>query len=296
MEIQSLSVCVPAGCPNQCKFCVSRMHPAPYPNQIEKNVRQRDLYERDFVRRLQFARDNGCNTAILTGDGEPLANRDFLKDFAHWNQMSGSPFRWIELQTSGVLLDEACRAFLRHTVGVCTLSLSLSDLFDSDENARINGTPEPMRVDVERLCADLKQDDFNLRLSLNMTDNYERRLGTGLDAVGQILERAQRFGANQVTFRQLYLSGDPSLPQNQWIREHAASAKLMGQVGAYVRERGRPLEKLPFGAMRYSVQGLSVVVDDDCMSTEAKPVMKYLVLRPDCKLYTKWDDPGSLLF
>jgi hypothetical protein len=41
---------------------------------------------------------------------------------------------------------------------------------------------------------------------------------------------------------------------------------------------------------------MSVVVDDDCMSTEVKEDVKYLILQPNCKLYTKWDDEGSLLF
>ena len=113
MEVQSLSVCVPGGCPNNCKFCVSQMHPSPYIDQIEKNTRFRDLYERDYMRRLQFARDNGCNTVILTGDGEPLMNDRFLKDFAHWNGTIQSPFRWVEIQTSGVTLDDEKLRFLR---------------------------------------------------------------------------------------------------------------------------------------------------------------------------------------
>ena len=58
----------------------------------------------------------------------------------------------------------------------------------------------------------------------------------------------------------------------------------------------RSLERLPFGALRYSVDGISTVVDDDCMNQEVKDTLKYLILRPDCKLYTKWDDAGSLLF
>lgn len=296
MEIQSLSVCVPAGCPNRCKFCVSQMHPSIYENQIERNVRFRDLYERDFVRRMQFARDNGCNTAIITGDGEPLANRDFLKDFAHWNQMIQSPFRWIELQTSGVFLSDEYLRFLRNTVGVATISLSLSDAFDTDRNAEINGTPEKLKVDIEMVCREIKRYDFNLRLSLNMTASYEQRLGVEQNAAAKLIERARQLNANQVTFRQLYVSGEADLPQNHWIRENAASSELMRNVTTFVRERGRALEMLPFGAMRYSVQGMSVVVDTDCMSTEAKRAMKYLVLRPDCKLYTKWDDEGSLLF
>jgi hypothetical protein len=298
IEVQSLSVCVPGGCPNACKFCVSQMHTSPYVNQIEKNLRFRDLYEKDYLRRLHFARDNGCNTVILTGDGEPLLNRSFLKDFAHWNNAISSPFRWVELQTSGVTLDDEALRFLRNTVGISTISLSLSDLFSDDSNQAMNGTPDKLKVCLVHLCSEIKKYDFNLRLSLNMTDVYEKRfLGASNDSICQeILNRANQFGADQVTFRRLYVSGNPIIEQNKWIAAHAASDNLLIGINMYIRAEGRALETLPFGAVRYSVDGLSVVMDGDCMSTEVKPTMKYLVLRPNCKLYTKWDDTGSLLF
>ena len=42
---------------------------------------------------------------------------------------------------------------------------------------------------------------------------------------------------------------------------------------------------------------MSTVVDEDCMAkSEEKKALKYLILRPNCKLYTQWDDKGSLLF
>jgi sulfatase maturation enzyme AslB (radical SAM superfamily) len=298
LEIQSLSVCVPGGCPNECKFCVSKMHESPYQNQIEKNLRFRDLYERDYIRRLQFARDNGCNTVILTGDGEPLLNRSFLKDFAHWNNSISSPFRWVEIQTSGVTLDDEALRFLRNTVGISTISLSLSDMYNDDANQEMNGTPDKLKVNVIHLCSEIKRYDFNLRLSLNMTDTYQKRFKilTNAGVCSNLLDRARQLGADQVTFRRLYVSGNPHLEQNRWIAEHAANDNLMVAINQYVRENGRALEQLPFGAIRYSLNGLSVVTDTDCMNVDVKPVMKYLVLRPNCKLYTKWDDPGSLLF
>ena len=58
MKIQSLSILVPGGCPNKCKFCVADLHKDKTINQIEKNTRFRDLYEKDYMKRLTFARDN----------------------------------------------------------------------------------------------------------------------------------------------------------------------------------------------------------------------------------------------
>lgn len=295
MEVQSLSVCVPGGCPNNCKFCVSRMHTSPYINQIELNKPFRDLYENDFKRRLQFARDNGCNTIILTGEGEPVMNFHFLRDFAHWNSAIQSPFRWIEIQTSGVTIDDETLRFLRNTVLVNTISLSLSNVCNSESNREINGTPEKLKVDIDWLCHEIKRYDFNLRLSLNMTDVYENQWGTGAYCFNRLMEKAEELGANQVTFRKLYVS-EEGLPQTKWIKEHGAHDALFKTINDEIRTRGKELEVLPFGAIRYSFKGISLVVDDDCMAKTVKPVMKYMILRPNCKLYTRWDDPGSLLF
>jgi hypothetical protein len=276
------------------------MHSSPYVDQIEKNIQFRDLYEKDYLRRLQFARDNGCNTVILTGEGEPLCNRDFLKDFSHWNSSISSPFKWVEIQTSGVTLDSESLRFLRNTVGVSTISLSLSDMMSDTCNQEMNGTPDKLRVSIQSLCGSIKTYDFNLRLSLNMTDVYEKKYFKEWkfkDIFDHMFEyMVDSLGADQVTFRKLYVSGDRELEQNKWIAEHAASESFMNDIRSGVEHHGRVLEVLPFGAIRYSVRGISVVVDDDCMSKEVKPVMKYLVLRPNCKLYTKWDDTGSLLF
>ena len=323
MEVQSLSVCVPAGCPNKCKFCVSRMHSSNFKDQLEDNLPFYDLYSKDFCRRLQFARDNGCNTAILTGNGEPLMNTDFLKSFANWNDSIQSPFRWIEIQTSGVGLDDEKLRFLRNTVGVSSISLSLSDMFDDDSNQEMNGTPDKLKVNIVKLCHEIKRYDFNLRLSLNMTNRYERRFKDTHKAMvilpnsssdqtskrmamkfiqyancfERMMERANiDLRADMVTFRQLYVSGDPDLEQNKWIAENQADEDLLLTIKQTIRERGRVLEMLPFGAVRYSYRGLSCVVDEECMEPDAKPVARYLILRPNCKIFTRWDDDGSLLF
>lgn len=289
MDIQSLSVVVPGGCPNRCKFCVSHLHPNPFPNQIEENLRFYDLYREDYIKRPMFARDNGCNTVMLTGNGEPLLNKNFLKSFTEWNQALQAPFRWIEIQTSGVTLDEEKLRWLRNFVGVSTISLSLSDVFSDSGNAEYNQTPEKLIVKIEELCAEIKRYDFNLRLSLNLTDKYNDK------SVPEIFRRCQELGADQLTLRVLYTSPqDDEAGIDAWIRAHRC--KDVERFKEYIRMTGEALEKLPFGAIRYSCHDMSVVLDDDCMSTEAKNQVKYLVLQPNCKLYSRWDKKGSLLF
>lgn len=294
MKIQSLSVVVPnKKCINNCRFCVSRMHESPYKNMMDENLPFFDLYQRDYIKRLEFARDNGCNTVMLTGNSEPQQNRSFLQAFGTMNNNLSKPFRWIEMQTTGVLLDESYLRFLRNHVGVSTISISLS-AFDDDINAEYNGTLPHLKVNLRKLCALIKKYDFNLRLSINMTDYF-----TGRSPEEILTYARQELLADQVTFRVLYTSTDDvnaQTPQDKWILEHGASPETLDAIKKYVTEKGRALEILEFGAVKYSVMGMSTVIDDDCMSTVPKESLKYVILQPNCKLYSKWDDPASLIF
>jgi len=298
MNVQTLSIVVPAKCPNNCKFCVSKLHPDDkYTNQIETNKRFKKLYREDYLKRMEFARDNGCNTMIYTGDGEPLVNSKFLNECATWNRSIQSPFKWIEFQTSGINLlkdGDMNLRWLRNEIEVNTISLSLSDIFSDTKNAKYNGTPKKLVVDIEKTCHEIKRYDFNLRLSLNLTDYYNDY------DVNDIFKRIKKLGANQVTFRKLYNMDNPKTLEEKeidnWIKNHRADDMLITMINEYIQTKGRKLEVLPFGAVRYSVDGISTVIDSDCMNVATKESIKYLILRPDCKLYTKWDDEGSILF
>jgi len=305
MKIQSLSIVVPGACVNSCACCVSKLHTDTdfYKNQIEKNYQFEALYEQDYLDSMNFARDNGCNTLMFTGDGEPLINKTFIRKVVDLNKRLSLPFRWMEIQTSGVfLLEEAENGgqknlrWLRDFVRIKTISLSLFNIFDSDLNAAYSRPKnEKAFVKIDETCVAIRKYDFNLRLSLNMVDYYNDK------TPAEIFERAKVLGANQITFRVLY---NTETPQNEaekeiagWIIKHKANDDKIKEINEYIKKNGRLLEILPFGAYRYSVHGMSCVVDDDCMnSSGAKEEVKYLILRPNCKLYTKWDDEGSILF
>lgn len=287
MKIQSLSVVVPNnGCINDCAFCVSKMHKDEYTNRMNITNPLLDLDMKDYLKRLEFARDNGCNTLMLTGDSEPQQNKIFLVYFGMFMQLMNNPFKIIEMQTTGVLLDEDYLRFLRTFVGVNTISLSVSSL-DSDKNAEYNGTKHN-RILISRTCEQIKRLGFTLRLSLNLTDEFND-INPDL-----MFKELIKLGADQVTFRKLYVSGDNE--QSKWILEHGAKPETTNVINRFILTNGRALEILEFGAVRYSINGISTVFDTDCMNTEAKSHLKYLILRPDCRLYSKWDDKGSLVF
>jgi len=293
MKIQSLSVVVPAKkCVNDCKFCVSKMHESEYENMMSDKNLYYDLYKSDFINRLSFARDNGCNTVMLTGDCEPLQNRSFCAKFGDFNQALSNPFKVIEIQTTGNLLTPDYLYFLRHHVGVTTISLSVSDIWDSDNNAAIIGCKE--YFNLEALCELIKKYRFNLRLSLNMTD-YMFKFGAV--NVYDLLDRCEEIRADQITFRRMYESGGYGM-EEQWVRDYDIEEGDWSSIYNAVKGKdgGEFVDSLEYGRSKYDVRGMGIVIDDDCMSQKGGDVAKYLILRPDAKLYSKWETKASLIF
>ena len=293
MKIQSLSIVVPnKGCVNNCAFCVSKMHCEEYKNQMDDNLPFFDLYLRDYIKRLEFARDNGCNTLMLTGRSEPQQNRKFLTYFGMMMQIMKNPFRWIEMQTTGVMLNQNYLRFLRNHVGVNLISLSVSSL-DGYMNASIIGSPDRFKFELPRLCGEIKRYDFGLRLSLNLTSEFNQYS----EAPQKLFQECKALGTDQVTLRVLYSSGSGT-PQDEWITRNAMPEHSVLCLQEYVKTHGKILGVLPHGAVKYSLDGLCVVIDGDCMDKAEKTDedYKYLILQPDCKLYSQWDDPASLIF
>lgn len=295
MNIQSLSVVVPnKKCINDCKFCVSKMHTNDYENRMCLDGFSDEECARtitDYKNRLEFARDNGCNVVILTGSSEPQQNKKFLKRFGLANESLKSPFKCIEMQTTGVLLDYEYLEFLRNEVGVTTISLSLSSL-NNEMNCEYNGTVEKLKVSICVLCSQIKDYGFILRLSLNMTDYYNDK------SPSQIFHFCKKMcWADQVTLRVLY-GANKETTQGQWILEHSCNNQKIKEFNNYVVENGNPLETLPYGAVKYSLHNMSIVIDNDCMAKKNVEIgtYKYLILRENCRLYSRWDDDASLIF
>jgi len=300
MRIQSISIVVPThGCVNNCKFCVSKMHTNNYLHNFNFN---------QFEKRIKFAVNNNINTCILTGTGEVLQNKGFLQKLKIAFDHMDNPFPNIELQTSGVFLNDykyiGSNKFLPNnkqikyyenlellkSLGVNTISLSISDIFDSKNNMEIIGAPNKLKFNLDELSKLIKKYDFNLRLSLNMIKNYNNKTPE------QIIERCKELNADHVTIRKLYASEDKILPENTWVIKNKVNEDLIINLENHLKIHGNPLYKLPFGATVYSENGMSIVIDNNCMAKDNIDSLKYVILRENGKLYARWDDYGSLIF
>lgn len=293
MKIQSASIDIPGGCPNDCKYCISSMTKN---EEFNKNVigcEDRVFASRQLDHRLQFLRDVGVTSLVLTGaKSEPIANKEVLEIFDAANRRLDSPFVNIDLQTSGAGLTKSKLEYLED-IGVKTISLSISS-FESDINAEINRTrSDRNKVNIGNLCYLIKQQGFNLRLSLNMNIEGFRSAGD----ISLLFEQAARFHPDQITFRKLYYPEDAKdMEQAKWIKKNSMPDTFWAQLKGYVENKGRPLNRLEFGAIKYSIHGMSTVIDDDCMAKNNIEAIKYAILRRNLKLYSEWDDPASLIF
>lgn len=295
MNIQSFSVVVPnKKCINNCPFCVSRMVKSDsYPNLMDISNPHYDINVEEYLKRMRFVADNGCQTMILTGTSEPQQNRQFLATLALLHRQIGSPFTNIEMQCTGILLNRNrdYLRFLRNFVGVNTVALSISS-FDDIENNDLLGHRLPIEkcVNLGGLCALLKEYDFNVRCCFNLSKLWEKWKPE------EVLKRAKiDFNADQVTFRKLY-SSNSSSSQSKWIQENQIGLKWTHDLKS-VLDSAPLIGTTSYGTQIREVNGMSVIYDTDCMGKNpTSDAIKYLILRPNCKLYSSWDSSASLIF
>lgn len=294
MNIQSLSVCVPAKkCINDCKFCCSKIHNSEYEDYFT-DVSKYTSYTSDMKKRLTYARENGCNVCMLTGNNEPQQNKEFLRVFSEVNKSLPSPFLNIEMQTTGAFIDAKLLEFLKSSVGVTTIAISVACLDDDENNRSLICTPDS-KLTLSEFCRQIKEHNINLRICLNMNDGMLLHHPCTPESV---VDLCSKLGADQITFRALW-SNDPSTEQGKWIDEHVTNitTDFVEVLKADIKKCGKYLDTLEYGADRYDYYGFSVVVDEDSMSQKAnKEAVKYLVLRPNGHLYSKWDTKASLIF
>ena len=306
MEIQSLSICVPEkACINNCKFCVSRQHCEDYETiydkamihdidfaDIDMNEREFECYNK-YSNAISFARDNGCNTLMLTGACEPQQNLDFIRYITNINRTISNGFRWIEIQTTGRNLTDKKLDVLKKC-GVNTIALSISSL-NSVENDFCLGIEDIDHISISDTCKRIKNKGFNLRLCLNLTFGFERYI----DKLSSLFNKCKELGANQITFRELYAI--EGTKQAEWIKEYKCSWPIAYYIEKYVKDKesvgeARLLRTLPNGIKLYGMNGMSIAIDTDCMENVKRDALRYLVLRQDGHLYTDWTDEASLLY
>lgn len=281
VDVRSMSILVPThGCVNSCKFCVSKI------SQLKdqyKDFSKEEYFEEIYFKQFEKVSKMGCEYAILTGTGEPIQNKPFLAMIGRMNKRLEKPFK-LEIQTSGVMLDDANLDFLKNEVGIYLISLSVSNIFDDASNADIIRMHPRLRFNLKNLCHSIKSKGFILRMSLNLVNIYNKYTPE------QVINRLQEIKADQATFRVLWAGHDDN-EISRWIKTNSVAQNFIDDIEIYCQENGKSLSAL---YPKYQVGGVTIVIDDDCMSERSIGEIRYLILRSDCNLYSKWDTASSL--
>jgi hypothetical protein len=189
--------------------------------------------------------------------------------------LSKAHFTKLELQTSGVGMKTDTLTFLKNTCYVSTIILSLSDMFDSAQNATYNNTRKGYEVDIENLCHEVKQNRFNLRLNIILTNSYKNK------TIHDIVRQAKKLKADQVLLKVLYSNKNKKTPQGAWIEKYGLDGEKIAELVQELDTYGKRLITLHTGAALYSMEDIAVSIDHDCMFTKTDKADFYRYLSVD---------------
>jgi hypothetical protein len=141
-----------------------------------------------------------------------------------------------------------------------------------------------LRFKLTDLCRRIKSKGFILRISLNLVNIYDNY------SPAQVINRLKELEADQATFRVLW-AGKEDNEISRWIKNNGAAQDFIENVEIYCVTVGN---LLPAAYPKYQVGNLTVVIDEDCMAEKSVGEIRYLILRSDCNLYTKWNSASSV--
>ena len=148
---------------------------------------------------------------------------------------------------------------------------------------------------LSQLVSTAKLYGMNVRLCLNLTSAFNHyRPEDFFHICNTIGVSDMDTGVDQITFRKIYADGAGD--EATWVWNNLYDEEKFKAIQKYIKRFGTPIAILPYGYVQYSVHGISTVIDDNCMAKNEIKSYKYAILRPNGKLYSRWDDSGSLIF
>lgn len=275
MKAQNLTICVPnKGCDKDCPYCVSKMTRA-----VESNCAN---MSRNIEKVKTLAKAAQVNSVLLTGKGEPTKNysmvRGLMKEFKDFP---------LELQTNGLEISkdpEICAKDLSE-LGLNVLAISIDTINQMEKFKEVIDKFHDLGILV--------------RMTINMANDLTNH--TFFD----YLEVAHEIKLDQLSFRKITIPNYRvfnlvSDRAANWIRTNV-NKKLedmfFKDLEENLKDRGRVIRTLPYGATVYDIGGLSVTWFDYCIQDNSNnDDIRSLIFQEDGHLYTTWDSKASRIF
>lgn len=277
MRANSLSISIPVGrggkfvCNKHCPYCISKM--------TGLNVVDYDAFLRHLPKAERMAQTARVRNVIITGKTEPTLNMNAMYKV-------GKYFRNypLEIQTNGILLQKEPKKYLTEfiRIGIDTIAISIDSIEQLEE--------------CSYLFSYIKSMGMTSRITVNLTDLI---LGVKESySIKDFIDFSNNFGIDELSFRKVVKPYNPidteeSEEAQKWIDENVSNDlvdKFEDEYAKYVKENGRHIKHLSFGADLYMVDGVSCVVFEHCIQEENDDEKKIrsLIYFEDGHMSTSW--------
>jgi molybdenum cofactor biosynthesis enzyme MoaA len=285
MRTHTFSIVVgTAACNAACPFCVSKMSRS----EACKLPRIDEQKFNTACRVVQQARD-GLVSVILTGKGEPLLFPKMISQYLDLINLGDFQFPIIELQTNGLLIQDAKESFRRwYDQGLNKVCISIAH-WSHNESNRLMGINGSYNFWDDVLL--LKQMGYVVRLNCTMLKN-------SIDtphAAEKLFTHCQDAGVDQLTLREVDMPHDASGDVAEYIKQqkpHGAATRLhhyLAMSGA------TQLLTLPHGGIIYDYNGQNVCISNCLTETTDPDDIRQLIFFPDGRLSFSWQYPAARL-
>jgi organic radical activating enzyme len=274
MKAQNLSISMPNyGCEKNCPYCISKMT-----GYLKAN-------ETLFIRNIKTAKNLAIASQVtsvsITGKGEPMLSIGFvgfvLDEFRDFPT---------ELQTNGMAIlksQDILKVLAEYNLNV--LAISIDNIADIAKYK-----------DVIRKAKKL---GMLTRFTVNLSDRFEGK------SFQDIFNECYVVGIDQMSIRELSIPTDANMEEEsvraqKWIKDHVKDeyvAKVKFDMEKALKEKGRFLMQLPYGAQLYDYKGISITWFDYCVQdSNHGDDIRSLIYQEDGHLYLCWNSEASRIF
>ena len=272
-------------CNANCPFCISKQNFDPCDKRTH-------ISERALVRAIQYAKDCGAQTGIVTGKGEPLCMDPDLIDSVI--RTLRDSFGRVDLHTNGLKLVEMEHAdfvsYMDHlrSCGLTNLTLSIAHHHSRLHMESMGITKPVLEPLVRRILTYKNSHPLHVRFACVLAKEY---VGTR-EQIERYLQFAHEWGADAVIFREMWVSG--ASPQAKWCRDNFVSKEVVRSLMFDNTQDFKPLMEHPWGWV-YEYKG-KVAVSTGVCDFHEDDFAKSLILLPDNHLYYLWSSPASRIW
>lgn len=269
MKANNLSISIPNyGCNKNCPYCISKM--------TGYNIPNRTLMYRNTMKVLNISQRSDVNSLSFTSKGEILSTEKSIQVLQNL-LLTYTNYFSCELQTNGISLNKKLIDELFQK-GIDTIAISIDRFNDIQE--------------FHKVFEYIKSYGITLRLTINLVND------TYLYPVSSYIQQCKNFEIDQISFRKITIpnhkfpANKKSLNTKKWIEKNISideQEEFLNDFNLTIFQKGQKVRNLPYGAIIYDLDGISVTYFDYCIQDEnGDDDIRSLIFHEDGHLSTSW--------